>query len=111
MEGRRTGGAVEHRTYSRARLGLRLQLTRSATRLDARHAGGLQVWTAVNVGFRFSIMNPSDNWDQHWQAYSDAAEHNPAQNYRREWILSLLDIRGSGDGARILDIGSGQGDM
>src|SRR5262249_57378955 len=30
---------------------------------------------------------------------------------RRELILSLMGVRGSGEGDRILDIGSGQGDM
>ena len=52
-----------------------------------------------------------DNWDRHWQEYSGTAEQNPAQNYRRELILSLLGVRGRGEDARILDIGSGQGDM
>jgi len=52
-----------------------------------------------------------DDWDQHWQEYNETAEQNPAQNYRRELILSLLGVRGSGEGARIVDIGSGQGDM
>ncbi len=52
-----------------------------------------------------------DNWDHHWQQYADSAEQNPAQNYRREIILSLLDLAGAGEGSRIIDIGSGQGDM
>lgn len=58
-------------------------------------------------------MTPStsDNWDQHWREYSEAAERNPAQNYRRELILSWLGGAGSGEGMRIIDIGSGQGDM
>src|SRR5215475_6774268 len=57
------------------------------------------------------MQTARDNWDRHWQDYSETAEKNPAQNYRRELILSLLGVRGSGEGARILDIGSGQGDM
>jgi 2-polyprenyl-3-methyl-5-hydroxy-6-metoxy-1,4-benzoquinol methylase len=52
-----------------------------------------------------------DDWNQHWEDYNKTAEENPAQNYRRELIFSLLGLQGSGDGARILDIGSGQGDM
>src|SRR5690349_22877878 len=52
-----------------------------------------------------------DDWDRHWQEYNQTAEQNPAQEYRRELILSLLAVRGSGEGTRILDIGSGQGDM
>jgi trans-aconitate methyltransferase len=57
------------------------------------------------------MSSARDDWDQHWQQYSDTAEQNPAQNYRRELIVSLLGVSGSGMGARIIDIGSGQGDM
>ena len=52
-----------------------------------------------------------DDWNQHWQEYSETAEQNPAQAYRRELIFSLLGVSGSGSGARVIDIGSGQGDM
>ena len=52
-----------------------------------------------------------DNWDQHWQDYTQAAEHNPAQGYRRRVACKLLDRYGCSDAARILDIGSGQGDL
>lgn len=52
-----------------------------------------------------------DDWNQHWQEYSETAEQNPAQAYRRELIFSLLGVSGSGRGARVIDIGSGQGDM
>jgi len=52
-----------------------------------------------------------DDWNQHWQEYSETAEQNPAQAYRRELIFSLLGVNGSGKGARVIDIGSGQGDM
>lgn len=58
-------------------------------------------------------MSPAtrDDWDRHWRDYNETAEQNPAQNYRRQLIASLLQISGGGEGARILDIGSGQGDM
>jgi ubiquinone/menaquinone biosynthesis C-methylase UbiE len=52
-----------------------------------------------------------DNWDRHWDEYSQAAEENPAQEYRRRVICSLLELDKSGTGVRLLDIGSGQGDM
>jgi SAM-dependent methyltransferase len=52
-----------------------------------------------------------DDWEHHWEAYGETAEQNPAQNFRREMILSLLGVDGAGRGARIIDIGSGQGDM
>src|SRR5215510_14352547 len=52
-----------------------------------------------------------DDWNRHWQDYSETAEQNPAQNYGRQLILSSLGVRGSGEGVRIIDIGSGQGDM
>ena len=52
-----------------------------------------------------------DDWDRHWDQFNDIAENNPAQHYRREMILASLGVNGTGQGARILDIGSGQGDM
>jgi 2-polyprenyl-3-methyl-5-hydroxy-6-metoxy-1,4-benzoquinol methylase len=52
-----------------------------------------------------------DDWDKHWEQYADSAAENPAQEYRRRLVLSLLGIEGDGSGARILDIGAGQGDF
>jgi SAM-dependent methyltransferase len=52
-----------------------------------------------------------DNWDRHWDEYSQAAQENPAQEYRRRVMFSLLRLANSGTGVRLLDIGSGQGDM
>jgi len=52
-----------------------------------------------------------DNWDQHWQDYTEAAEQNPAQRYRRQLVSRLLRRYGCSDAARVLDIGSGQGDL
>ncbi|MEK6252739.1 MAG: class I SAM-dependent methyltransferase [Actinomycetota bacterium] len=50
-----------------------------------------------------------DDWDRHWLDYSDAAELNPAQRYRRRIVFDLLAL---GEGpARVLDVGSGQGDF
>jgi SAM-dependent methyltransferase len=50
-----------------------------------------------------------DDWDQHWMGMADSAARNPAQAMRRRIIGSLLQA--GGPGARILDIGCGQGDM
>ena len=52
-----------------------------------------------------------DDWDRHWGEYSQAAQQNPAQEYRRRVMFSLLRLDNSGTGVRLLDIGSGQGDM
>ena len=52
-----------------------------------------------------------DDWDRHWDDYSQCAQENPALDYRRRVIFSLLAIRGTGEGVRLLDVGSGQGDM
>ena len=52
---------------------------------------------------------PQDDWDRHWHAYADSATVNPAEAYRRRLVLRLLDL-GAGP-ARVLDVGSGQGDM
>lgn len=52
-----------------------------------------------------------DDWDQHWRDYSAAAEQNPAQRYRRQIVRGLLRRSRCSGNARILDIGSGQGDL
>ena len=57
------------------------------------------------------MTDSRDDWERHWQDYHETAEENPAQNYRRSMVLSLLGINGTGQGARVMDIGSGQGDM
>src|SRR6187200_1198585 len=60
-------------------------------------------------------MEPSptrapDDWNRHWDDYADTAAHNPAQAYRRRLIFERLAL-GEGSGARILELGSGQGDL
>jgi SAM-dependent methyltransferase len=55
-----------------------------------------------------------DNWDTHWKAYAGVASENPAQKYRHRTIIRLLKkyVGGqAGQGMRVLDIGSGQGDL
>jgi SAM-dependent methyltransferase len=52
-----------------------------------------------------------DDWNEHWEKYADSASENPAQEYRRRLLIQLLGIPADGQGARILDIGSGQGDL
>jgi 2-polyprenyl-3-methyl-5-hydroxy-6-metoxy-1,4-benzoquinol methylase len=51
----------------------------------------------------------ADDWDEHWRRFEGAAELNPAQAFRRRLILAALAIERPG--ARILDIGSGTGDL
>jgi SAM-dependent methyltransferase len=51
-----------------------------------------------------------DSWDAHWDQYAESARANPAQEYRRRLVFSWLDLPKSG-AARVLDIGSGQGDF
>jgi SAM-dependent methyltransferase len=50
-----------------------------------------------------------DDWDRHWDDYSEAAARNPAQQYRRRLAMSLLAARDAP--VRLVDIGSGQGDF
>jgi 2-polyprenyl-3-methyl-5-hydroxy-6-metoxy-1,4-benzoquinol methylase len=52
-----------------------------------------------------------DDWEGHWRDYTEAAEHNPAQRYRRQVVCKLLERYGCSGEACILDIGSGQGDL
>lgn len=51
-----------------------------------------------------------DDWDAHWQQYASSAGFNPAQAFRRDLIRELIRARAP-DASRILDIGSGQGDL
>jgi SAM-dependent methyltransferase len=54
-------------------------------------------------------ISQGDDWDRHWSDYADAAERNPAQRFRRRVVASLLGL--GDEPARVLDIGSGQGDF
>ncbi len=51
-----------------------------------------------------------DDWNTHWRDYADAAEKNPAQAYRRHLVLRLLTDEKTPP-ARVLDIGSGTGEL
>jgi trans-aconitate methyltransferase len=51
----------------------------------------------------------ADDWDSHWSDLGDAARLNPAQDYRRRLCLELLGRHG--DPRRLLDIGSGTGEL
>jgi histidinol-phosphate phosphatase family protein len=50
-----------------------------------------------------------DDWESHWAQYADSASDNPAQEYRRRLITA--GIERTGMPTRIVDIGSGQGDL
>ena len=50
-----------------------------------------------------------DDWESHWAEYADSASDNPAQAYRRQLISAFVERRGVPK--RLLDIGSGQGDL
>jgi SAM-dependent methyltransferase len=50
-----------------------------------------------------------DNWEKHWDRYAGSAEENPAQTYRR--MLVLKQLRLSQIATRVVDIGSGSGDL
>jgi SAM-dependent methyltransferase len=56
-------------------------------------------------------MAEHDNWDSHWEKYDAAARRNPAQQMRHEIILKLLRLDTGAVPARLLDLGSGQGDF
>ena len=50
-----------------------------------------------------------DDWEQHWSDFAEVARDNPAQAYRVELILGRLAE--GGPPRRVLDIGSGPGDL
>ncbi len=51
-----------------------------------------------------------DDWDAHWRDYATAVQANPAQLYRHDVIARILGEEPRSP-ARILDLGSGQGDF
>lgn len=53
--------------------------------------------------------NAHDDWDSHWEQYGSAALGNPANDFRASLIFSRIPT--DGRERRILDIGSGQGDL
>ena len=55
------------------------------------------------------VTADEDCWDSHWDDFGKANERNPAQDYRRRLVLSLLERRGTP--ARLLDIGCGNGEL
>lgn len=57
------------------------------------------------------MLNFEDDWNEHWGKYAESAAINPAQKYRRDLIYSLLNLSRNPHGCRLLDIGSGQGDL
>jgi SAM-dependent methyltransferase len=55
-----------------------------------------------------SNSDSRDDWDTHWTEYAETAEQNPAQSWRRDLILANLQLA---PGTKLLDVGSGQGDL
>ncbi len=64
---------------------------------------------AVVLGADPGVASSVDDWEAHWVEYADSASENPAQEYRRALIAELVERTGSP--RRVLDIGSGQGDL
>jgi SAM-dependent methyltransferase len=52
-----------------------------------------------------------DDWDRHWAAYGESNALNPAQAYRRDLILARLDLGRAAGPVRLLEIGSGHGEL
>ena len=55
--------------------------------------------------------NEPDDWDRHWFQLSQTCRYNPSQAYRRELAIHWLSRQRPAGRARVLDIGSGQGDL
>jgi trans-aconitate methyltransferase len=52
-----------------------------------------------------------DDWDAHWNHYAKSAADNPAQRMRHNLIARLLCDDADDRAMRLLDLGSGQGDL
>ncbi len=69
---------------------------------------------------RTSCINTSDlrqqtfdpnEWDRHWEDLAEGMEGNPALLFRRRLVFFLLELIRDGSGARVIDIGCGEGTM
>src|SRR6516165_8312070 len=87
------------------------RISRGFARFHACHASGPSGGKTMTEVMRDVNSPGRDDWDSHWDEYSSCAHNNPAVEYRRRLIFSLLGLKGSGEGVRLLDVGSGQGDM
>jgi SAM-dependent methyltransferase len=54
---------------------------------------------------------PQDDWDDHWNRYAKVVSRNPAQEMRHALVVKLLVQGSNSSECRVLDIGSGQGDL
>jgi SAM-dependent methyltransferase len=52
-----------------------------------------------------------DDWNAHWSSYAQSNTVNPAQAYRRRLIFAALDAEAARGPVRLLELGSGQGDL
>jgi ubiquinone/menaquinone biosynthesis C-methylase UbiE len=54
-----------------------------------------------------------DNWENHWQRHADCSSRSPIVRYRHQIVVRMLaqEGKGNGRGMRILDLGSGLGDL
>jgi SAM-dependent methyltransferase len=52
-----------------------------------------------------------DDWNRHWSTYAKSNALNPAQAYRRMLIFRALALGRADAPARLLELGSGQGDL
>ena len=53
----------------------------------------------------------TDDWERHWREHATSNALNPAQAYRRMLIFSALDLERAPEPVRVLEIGSGQGEL
>src|SRR5579859_1383290 len=58
-----------------------------------------------------SAARATDDWDSHWKRYSATNKLNPAQVYRIKLIFELLALGDARGPVRVLDLGSGSGEL
>lgn len=56
-----------------------------------------------------SELASADDWDQHWADFADLAAESPAKAFRHRLVVEALAKHGTPE--RVLDIGSGAGDL
>jgi SAM-dependent methyltransferase len=53
----------------------------------------------------------TDDWDAHWDKFNASDSLSPARAYRSKLVFDLLALRGAKAPLRLMDLGSGHGDL
>jgi SAM-dependent methyltransferase len=78
-------------------------------RRPARPGGVERSGASVSTGSTPTELATADDWDRHWSEFADLAAESPAKAFRHRLVVEALAEHGRPE--RVLDLGSGSGDL